>query len=317
MCGYSTERIALDILSNDVGDKLQMKNLGNSLDLCFYLRETPDFLSALERVRLSLAQQRLVFLSEVPPIVLLYRGLEILLTQGFESPAYQQLLKKTLYRDAIVAACSAEVREKFESATDGLGIEHLGLLHEAESYFWGENSKQLRTLAQVLPSCRNILKHYVSWWLTGLELQKNDLSATMEEAGIMDPIDDINAEEHSRFDLLSRAFYFSILTVGSCSAGNKMLLAVAQRLPAGVPNFDGVDLWLQRIAALKLYEMEGFDSFCRHVSTIRATNYYYIDLLRGFSMEQKALLLEEVRRNPAADRTDNFIFMSKWLTKEA
>lgn len=316
MCGYCTERSALEILGDDVRGNLQMKAVGYNLGRYFHLRETPDFIMALERIRRSLAQRRLTFFSEVPPAVLLYRGLEILLTQGFESPAYQQILKKPLYRDAIIAVCSGEDRKKFESATEGLEMEHLGLLYDAETYFWGDRSKQLRTLSKVLPSCRSLLKHYISWWLTGQELQKNDLSAMMEETGIMDPINDITEEEHSRFNLLGRALYFSILTVGSCSAGKKMLLAVAQRLPAGVPYFDGEDLWLQRIAAVKLYDMEGFESFCRHITSIRATCYLYIDLIRGFSIEQKQVLLEEVRRNPDADNTDNFVFMSRWLSKE-
>jgi hypothetical protein len=160
------------------------------------------------------------------------------------------------------------------------------------------------------------LKHYISWWLKGQELQKNDLDAMMKETGIFDPINDISDEEHHRFNILSRAIYFCILTVGSCSAGKKMLLAIAQRPSAGVPWFDGDELWLNRIAALKLYDLEGFDAFLKHLRTIRATNFYYICMVRDVPVEKLRLMLDEVRRLPEADTTDNYISLSKFLCRE-
>lgn len=302
MCGYCTEGIALDLLSSDVRGNLQMKDLGNNLSRYFYLRETPDFIIGLGSLRRSLAHKRLLFFEEVPHSVVLYRGLEILLEHGFSSPAYQGLLKHSLYRDAITAICSNEQRKSFETATVGLKIEHLGLLYDAETYLWGERSKQLRTLANVLPSCRNLLKHYISWWLDGLELQKDDYCVT--------------DKEDSGFSFLFRAFYFSILVVGSCSAGKKILQAIIQRNPSGTPGPGGEDLWLQRLAALKLFNLEGFDAFCKHLTSIRATHYYFLDSVNGFSFEQKRMLLDEVRRHPITETSDDFISLSRWLSKE-
>ncbi|MBT1070672.1 hypothetical protein [Pelotalea chapellei] len=304
MCGYCVERSALDILNKDIRGNLSKDDLGYSLGRYFYLRETPNFISALDRLRRSLAQKKQILFPEVPPIVVLYRGLEVLLQQGFESPLYQQLLKRPLYRDAIVAACSDQQRKAFDLATNGLAIKHLGLLYDAETYFWGERSTQLRVLAQVLPSCRNLIKHYISWWLEGKLQNKNDLSKGSD------------AEAYHRFDLLSRALYFSVLMVGSCLGGKKMLLAIAQTSPAETPAIEGKDLWLQRVAALKLYDLEGFNSYCKHVTNLRATHYYYINQMRSFSMEQKQFLQDEVRRLPDADSTDDFIRMSSWLREE-
>jgi hypothetical protein len=153
MCGYCTEQIALNIIFDDVQANLKMKNVGYSLSSYFYLRETKDFISSFDRLRRSFAQKQKSFFSEVSPEVVLYRGLEILLEQGFSSPEYQQLLKKTLYRDAIAITCSDDKQKEFASATEGLDINHLGMLYEAETYFWGERTNQLRTLAHVLPSC--------------------------------------------------------------------------------------------------------------------------------------------------------------------
>lgn len=331
MCGYCTEETALKILKDDIQGSLQMKDLEYGLARYFYLRETPEFIPALDSLRRSLAQERSdmssdippflaqkkpSFFSEVPPAVLLYRGLEILLVQGFASPAYQLLLKKPLYREAISFTCSDEKRNAFELATEGLEIEHLGMLYDAETYFWGERSKQLRTLAHVLPSCRNLLKHYISWWLEGKDLKKDDMTAAIEERDVTDPINVISDEDRSRFDLLCRALYFSILMVGSCSAGKKILKAIVQRNPAGTPGMEGEDIWLQRVAAVKLYDLEGFTALSKYLTTIRATHYYYIDIVRSFTVEQKELLLGEIKLHPNAETTDNLISLSRWLGKE-
>lgn len=304
MCGYCTEKIAIEILTSDVRGNLQMTDLGSNLYRYFFLRETPDFISGLESLKRSLAHKRLPFFSEVPHRVLLYRGMGILLEQGFESPAYQKLLKQSLYREAIVTLCSDKNRKAFESATEGFNIEHLGMLYDAETYFWGDRCKQLRTLTHILPSCRNMLKHYVSWWLNGRGLNKVDEYS-------------LASEEKARFLLLFRAVYFSVLMVGSCSAGKKMLAAVIEKEPVGTPAIDGEDLWLQRIAALKLYNLEGFEAFLKRLTTIRATIFYCLDIARNFSLEKKQLLLDEVRRHSETDTTDNFISLSRWLGGES
>jgi hypothetical protein len=278
-----------------------MKDLGSNLHRYFYLRETPDFLEATNRLKRFLAHKHLTFFSEVPQQVLLYRGLEILLQQGYSSPVYQRLLKQQLYRESVAALCNNEQRNSFVLATEGLNVEYLGVLYEPETFFWGERSKELRTLANVLPSCRNMLKHYISWWLDGKNLNIED------EYRVAD-------EEDSRFSLLFRAFYFSVLMVGNYSAGKKMLGAITEKEPAGTPSIEGDDLWLQRIAALKLYDLEGFDAFVKHLTATRATNYYFLDVVRGYSLEQKQLLLDEVRRHPETDTTDNFISLSRWLS---
>ena len=293
MCGVCTEQIALNNLCDEMHGNLQMKYLGSILDRYFYLRETPDFLTAFDKVKRSLAQKRLPFFSEVPHDVVLYRGLEILLEHGFSSAQYQQLLKKQLYREAIVATCSEENRKAFVAATEGLDIELLGLLYDAETYFWGERSKELRTLANVLSACRNLLKHYISWWLDGKGLQKEDEYC-------------ISSDEHSRFYLLCRAIYFSILMVGSCSAGKKMLGAIAGKDLMGIPGAFGEDLWLNRVAALKLFDLEGFDLYLKRLSVYKShRHYFYIDQMRGFTEEQKHMLLDEVNRHIEIDYAEN------------
>ncbi len=319
MCGYCMERIALDILKRDVQGSLQMKDLGSDMNCYFYLRETSDFLSAADRVRRS--RQHRTFFSD-PPGVAFDRGLEILFEHGFDSSAYQRLLKKPFYREEIIATCTDSRRRDFETLSEGLQVDNLGLLYQAETFFWGNNSKVLRNLDHILPACRNILKHYISWWLDGKALDSGDLLAKLDNLGHLERINAGYAEQTSeaslsraqdfRFGVLFTAVYFSILMVGSCSAGKKMLLAIAQRNPAETPGPCADDLWLQRVAALRLYDLEGFEAFSRRVTTLHATSLIYIDLMRGFTKEQRELLLDIVTIQPDATQED-LCDKARWL----
>jgi hypothetical protein len=302
MCGYCSDDKALDILESDVREELKVNDLGSSLYRYFYLRETPAFTSSLDKLRRDLARKQLPFFSEVPHRVLLCRGLEILMGHGFHSQEYQILLKKPLYRDAIVSLCSRDMRKAFEDATEGLGIEALGTLYDAETYFWGDRSRQLCTLATILPACRNLLKHYISWWLDGNGLHKDEYCAST--------VDD------ARLSLLFRTIYFSILVVGSCSAGKKMMQAIIEKEPATTPSPDGDVVWLQRVAALKLYDLEGFETFRRRLPAFRHGHYFHVYQHRGFSDDQKQMLLDDVVNLMDADRTDSRILMSMWLRKD-
>lgn len=329
MCGYCTEKIALIILSEESrGSQKKRHLMDDHLGRYFYLRETTYFPYALDRIKRDMIRKKQAMLSEVMPEIVLLRGLEILLSQGFDSPAYQKLIRNPLFKKSIAASCCSAERKYFDSLTEGLEIVHLGLLYDAETFLTAERSKNLLALALALPACQNLLKHYISWWLDGKEIEISGFMAKMGELDIWDRINRAEYADQSqaaafsraldyRFSLLVRALYFSILMLGSCSAGKKMLLAVAQRYPAETPGFDCVDLWLQRVGALKLYDMEGFDIFCKHVTTIRATSYYYINLVRGFSIEQKKLLLEEVTRNPDAEHNDNMLSITNWLCDES
>lgn len=345
MCGYCIEIIALDILQEDSQGILQLKKLFNGICYYFYLRETSDFIPALEKTRRSLAQKKLIswipeterdtdmipvglrkkpFFDVVPHSVLLYRGLEILFNQGFDSPAYQRLLKMPLYREAVAVCCNNKMQHQFTLLTEGLEVDHLALLYDAETYFRKKNSKRIQLLSNSIQACLNLLKHYKSWWLDGKKMKKVDLVAQFKELGIWDQIHEgymvqtktakLARALDYRFTLLTNAIYFGILVVGSCQAGKNIMLALAQKNRPVPLDSTGNELWLQRLAALKLYDLEGFDSFSTYMTTIRATCYYYIDLVRGFSVEQKRLLLEEARRNPEIDRTDDSLCMSEWLS---
>ncbi|MEI6208874.1 MAG: hypothetical protein WCP20_19010 [Desulfuromonadales bacterium] len=302
MCGYCTEEVALDILYDDVRGKLKTNNLGYLLRY-FYLRETPDFIHSFDKIRRSLAQKKIPFFSGVPAEALLFRGLETLIKQGFESGNYKKLLKNSIYRDAITLLCSENMQKEFEALAKGYEIENLVQLYVTKTFFTAEGVQLLMTSSHILQSCRSLLKHYIAWWLDG-QMPPVDLLASVEELGVLDEINKDHQDKtpsaiYGRtrkffFESLIRSLYFSIIMIGDDPHDKVILRAIAKKKPSETPHISGEDLWLRRVAALKLYELEGFDTFSKYLTKRRSNLFFYINQLHSFSAEQKQIILDKV-----------------------
>lgn len=315
MCGWCLEGIALDLLEKELRGIFPSKEIreGCGIEPSFYLREASDFPAAFERLKRSLVLRRIVPLEKLPAEIILLRAMEILLTHGFRSNVYQRLVRQDLFRSLITRACGKELRQEFIFATESLGAESLAVLYAADTFLDEKSSVALAKVARMLPSCKKLLGHYYSWWLKGDGLRKNDLHQLMEETGIMDPLDDIAEDQHGRFRLLLRAIYFGVLVAGKYRAGSNILLKLAQSDPSGVPLFEGNDLWLQRVAALKLYDQVGIEGFLEHFPVLRATHFYYINLVRGFTAEEKELVRDKYFKHPESRRNDDFVTIDEVL----
>ena len=116
MCEYCMEPYALNILEKDLRGTVLIDEQTECFcpDDYFFLRESFDFPRALERWEHAKTKEGLDLFSIMPPSVLLYRGLEILVERGFESQQYQRLLRMPLYREAIEKACDSDVRIDYD-----------------------------------------------------------------------------------------------------------------------------------------------------------------------------------------------------------
>ena len=309
MCEYCIEYShALDILEKDVRGTVLLDEQMQCFCPAdyFFLRESPDFPKALERWEHAKQREGLDLLSIMPPSVILYRGLEILVERGFESQQYQRLLRMPLYCEAIEKACDREVRNLYEVNATTLCICNFGRLYEAETYFQEERGLLVADGAHLFKECVAFLQHFTAC----SQLAETSYDPRFGEYGGTASL------EYSFQGLIIRALLLSILVTGKYASGREVLYGVAKQAPAWLSGPEGDGLWLQRFAALKLYDLEGFELFRNHLTTLRATCYYYINLVRNFSREQKQMLLDEVRVNPEADQTDCNIVMSEWLEKE-
>ncbi len=314
MCGWCFERIALKILSVEQSGQLHSE-CNNMLGRWLYLREAVDFPQALQRIEKFLISKKLVVAEELPATVVLLRSLEILVKDGFTSTSYQGLVQQDLVRNLIVNACKEDGSSIFIKSTEGLSVESLAALYDPATYLTEAGAQALMNVTLLIPACQEMLKHYHSWWLLGDGLAKNNLDERMAETGIFDPIEDIAEDQHERFDLLLRATYFSLLLVSRDLADSDMFRQLVKQHPVGIPWFKGDDLWLQRVAALALYDMRGFDSFLEYLQEFRATLFYYIDQRREFTPDQKRQLLDATYKNPGFDRNDDYMSIKEWLSE--
>ncbi len=306
MCGWCFESIVKEVLEKERRDRILPEDCDEDWTAWFYLREANNFPLALERLSQSMKRKKVVPLEYLSAEVVLLRMLEILLRHGFSSPLYQRLIRQKLIRSLIVKACENGLKSAFiDSVIEPVGMP-LAILYEAAAYLEEGKSKLLLKPASLLPACLDLLRHYRRGWLRDDMRADNDFRGPKEKNGVLDPIEDITDEQRERFECMLRALFFSVSMVGRFTSGTRMLHTLAKEPPAYVPGFYGNDLWLQRIAALQLYDLIGFDAFCCYFFDFRDTLFYYIFLKRGFTAKQKARLLEFSRRKPAGKRNDDF-----------
>lgn len=314
MCGCCTESIALNVLEQEIQGisptKEQLQECTPSL--YFYLREATDFAMAFDHLTLAGTGEKIVPLEKLPAEIILLRALEIRAEQEFSDSTYQALVGVPLFSSLIDKVCGKKLEYNFAQATTGMDMTPLYFLYDADTYLLENRAFELVQTDQILPAYHSLLKHYTTWWLKGVGLRKNDLVQRMKETGFYDPIDDIAEGQYERFNLLLRALHFSVLTIGKFEDGKNVLWELAHNNPFGVSDFSGADLWLQRIAALKLYDLMGFDSFIKHFPDFRITLFYYIGLKRGYTKEQKKMILEAARHFPEIAQNDFWMKIEDW-----
>jgi len=314
MCGCCTESIALNVIEQEIqGIRPEKEQLQEcSPYLYFYLREATDFAVAFNHLTLTETGEKIMSWGKLPAEIILLRALEIRAEQEFSASTYQKLVGVPLFGSLIEKVCGKKLEYNFAQATRGMDMTPLYFLYDADTYLLDNRAFEFKQAEQIIPACHSLLKYYTTYWLKGVGLRKNDLEQRMKETGIYDPLDDIAEDQYERFNLLLRALYFSVLTIGKFEDGKNVLWELVHNNPFGVSDFSGADLWLQRVSALKLYDLLGFDSFIKHFPDFRITLFYFIGLKRGYTKEQKKMILEAARQFPESDQNDFWMKIEDW-----
>jgi len=281
MCGYCTEQNVFVALQNN--GNAPPDSPEKFFEIFLYLQEVRDLPSALKKYSETTLSEP--FFSPI----FLCRALDILDTYGFESEFYQALLEEPLFRSAIQAACNASAEAISSDMDLRFNLSSLAWLTENETYLVSGNYEQhiSKTDNEL---CTSILNDYVQWWLEDGSVPHQDLDQIMNDTGIMNPIDDI--PESERVSLHSRLFTFwlAMLKISRQPEGTEILWKIISRNPSGVPDFDALDLWLQRRATLAYYDKYGIDSFLSGNQPIRSTLFRYLAATRLCKSEKNAVL---------------------------
>ncbi len=295
MCGYCTEVIAYDVAAAEKRGALPPIDLFAGATQ--HLQSTNDLHATLERIKAVAHSKDVAAINLVDDEAIICRAIDILVLKGFDSAEYQQLLRNTLFRKAIFRSCSRKRRQQAERlASAGAFGGLIDLLYRTETFTTSGGAQHL-SLGSLLDDCTKAGEWYVAWWLD---------DETERDA-------EIDPEENWRFRCIFRALFFSVILLGRQSKGKALLLRVVTTLPARCPNFDALDLWLQRHAALCLFDVYGIGPFLEELHHIRDSLIYHLDLKRVLTAAQKTALLDVVRSRPEAAATDDYFSLSEWL----
>ncbi|MDP2833400.1 MAG: hypothetical protein Q8Q28_08960 [Pseudomonadota bacterium] len=305
MCGYCIEYNTFTAIYN--AHSGQSTNLDpNGIELIGYLQDLPDVQSILANLPADMADDGTL------SSIIACRGLEILMAQGFDSAAYQSLLKTPAYLSALEVFTSAGDAENPLPADPRFDLSAAYWVWDKSTYFEpGYLDRQLRLWT--LPDAMSLLKQYVDFRLQGIGLHRNDLEERMRQTGVFDPIEDITADDREAFDAHFPAFWCALHWLAMQPEGAPCLWEVISHEPIGVPEFAGLDLWFQRRAALLAYDRFGFVPFLKDLSPVRTELFQFIGLMRQITSEERASLLEALQQLEAPEPKGMYFNLRQWL----
>lgn len=295
MCGYCFEGGNLSY------NTMQLEVLPSELQMLMptNLEDCLDIHSALD----SIAPQKEKL--ESVAMVICCRGLEVLIAEGFSSENYQALLSNSKFIAAVDVFTGEENRKRYlaEDPRFDLAIARW-VLDKAVFTQVGylENKMSRWTRGEV----ESLLKQYADFYLDGIGLKRNDLNKIMEETGVMDPIDDICIEDRQVFTDRFPAFWCALHWLGGQTEDVPLLWEMTTKNAIGVPDFEGLELWLQRRAALISYDLNGLERFGGNLTSIRPELFWYLALMRPLSDQERAVLLEALNQLTVDDLQGDF-----------
>ena len=311
MCGFCTEVFAFEFLERERLEKPFLFQGWPASEFVF--QETKDPSYAMERFAASVRRKKQDLINELPDETLLCRAIDLLLEKGFDSEAYQQLSRKKIFKMLLNKTCPGEINTKDVTTMGRFTFNQLNRLYDSEIWTSKEAVTELLESVKIKKETLTALRYYIDWWLKGKGLKKNDLKKRMDETGILDPIEDISKNEQEVFRAIFRAVWFSVNFLRHSQESEKMLGEIVRNGPAGVPHFDAKDLWLQRRAALILFDISGLKPFLEQ--GCRASLLYYLHLKKGLSQEDFYSLSQALDRLGEDAFADDLFNFREWLAE--
>jgi len=288
MCGDCSEVYAFAFLEAQkrglkIGDCLaDPEDLGFLLSVC--VQEAGDFIGFAKSVAAVEDLRGRELLRACNAVVLHCLAIDLLLTEGFDSPSSQWLQQQLCWERIF----SGDVIRRGVAALKAAGLGRLRLLYAAEAY---SNRKKATTLIDLRRFGRECYR-LLNWYIGGC-------NGDMRDSAL--------------FARLFPALYYAL---EACREDSVLLAEIVVRRVVDPPGPLALDLWLQRRAALRLYDLCGIDPFVRNLDRIRGRLLYYLDLKRSLSeADREALLMVSQRSAEVLDEEE--MDLSRWLSGEA
>jgi hypothetical protein len=309
MCGYCIEYNAFVMIASVQSGSEQFADLyPQYLWAMGYLQDCPDIHATLAATSTDVATAGII------PTIIACRGMETLITQGFTSDAYQMHLKTPAYVAAIETFTEEAGQINHRPQDPRFDLSAFGWTEDRRTYIEpGYLEEQLQQWS--LQDAKSLHKQYVDFRLKGIGLHRNDLNERFKQTGVLDPIEDICDEDRHALVAHFPAFWGALLWLGRHPDGMPYLWEVVTNDPIGVPYFYGLELWIQRQAALQTYDRFGIAPFLKDIASVRGDLFQFIGLLRPVSGEDKSSLLTALNQLEIDDIVGTDFSLRRWLEK--
>jgi len=153
--------------------------------------------------------------------------------------------------------------------------------------------KFLKNKTKLIDISTKILKDYCKFWILGIGKEISDPIKRMSETGIMDPIENTTPENWEKFYLLFPIVFFAFLILEKYTKKSKIIKYIALNDPHDIPDFPGLDLWLQRRAFTKCIKEYGIQFFLKNYENIRQLELLFYFILKNVISKKDLLILKE------------------------
>lgn len=282
MCGYCNEQFVF-IALRDCSNHGEPSNRSIYMDV--YLQGVQDISIALHKFSMQAVT--------VPCVasVILCHAIDLLAVHGFESDVYQELLQQQKFVSAISVACTERTGAALGDQDARLKASEFAWLAKTDTYLEPGCFARHSNASSDDQTCIALLNDYIAWWLEGGSVPHQNLNQLMKETGKLDPIEDIPEAEKLLLKHRFPALWFALLRTSCLPAAAKTLWTIITRNPSGIPDFDGLDLWLQRRAVQAVYDQQGIAPFLSDSKSVRTELFQYLAATRISDVDEKNAML--------------------------
>lgn len=287
MCGHCTEFNSFERLYEK-----KYKSLTNSMLLEYpllsvtgYAQVCPDFDGLMQELTVDMA----ISLTEV----IVVHAIANLILYGFHSDEYRKIAEAPTFQQVMTNFFEFGERGKSGGSVD----EQFSWVF-SKRVFEEDGYLSARLDAWTITEAESRLKQYINSCLSGAGVAGEDQQ-------------EVSECQETRF-LGNWLLVHWLAKQGGTNWS--VLTEIALSTPAGVPAFNSNALWLQREAALLLYDKCGIKPFADAITKIRTEMIQYIELMRNLTTSEKEDLQHSVKAlGPKEFLKENDFNLRQWL----
>jgi hypothetical protein len=271
MCGICSESrligYVIDEFVHKKGFEEIKKEIG-SLDLNAFLQETSYLAEALNE-SLSFLEKKYHITHYGNDIInsntVVCRGIEILLTEGFNSAKYQEMLSHECYRWAIKQNCTPDRRNRFLNLNFS---DPFAELYREETFLKDQWRNIFKDSEEFYRKSSQLLEFFIDWWFLGRDLKTNPV----DFKGTFCNLNPRHEESLRLFHLIFPAVFLSVFHL-SGKKNNALIWKMLASNPCYVSDFEVMDLWLIRKAVEITVSRLGVEEIFQYLKEINEKVY--------------------------------------------